>query len=768
MLRSIITSMHSRTGSPMDQYELRVDILRLAMAFGHIDLARDQQYQMQRLVRVAEGMYGRKHADVQQLRARYETDIEMALMYALTTNKPELVEYLFSKVTRPAEFLYANQARRLRELYDLRFNREASEYFPILAPDLMQARREERAQARVVARLSWEQANLLEAPPCPLLYDVMQRLEQAQAQLQICAAGTVYQLDLLVHRLLFGRLRGSVGQRQLQQLAEEAKTAPGMVTPLVFHDLMVWACLMNHFRLAHFFWRRCNHPVANALLSARLFHAMSQHYSLINIGHLHDTVTKMARMGDKFEALAMGVLDACFDEDSELTQLVLREPLNEYSELLSSRQNDDHTMEMNAIELARITKDLRFVAHSACQAVTEKEWRGRLRSDISTLLVLFNLVLWMASAFVPVLHLLLAGPRLVPMRIDIEEEDNEIHQDRRIVCERCQGIGEHASLVARRRGVGTEADKTEGNDDGSGEGEDEDDEPAYVTCQMCGGKGWQPRAVPTYERFSALVSAPVTKFWLDAIFFVGLLALYSSILLLPNEEQLTWMEILLIIWMAVLVLEELREMYPFRQRGFRLWIVNPWHQLDLSIFVGFAIALAIRLVAISAGKQWWLQLSKVFFAVNIIQVFLRLLRYYSISTTLGPKVIIMYRMVKHLATFGALLVVFMLGYGIASYALLFPDTPFEYTETFKSLLLRPYFHIYGELFLSEIEADTACVGQTLFSSCNGSYGLEGFTTPNFVDHKNLTPPPSSSSFPTLIAKAGWQCGCWPSTWWWPT
>ena len=52
--------------------------------------------------------------------------------------------------------------------------------------------------------------------------------------------------------------------------------------------------------------------------------------------------------------------------------------------------------------------------------------------------------------------------------------------------------------------------------------------------------------------------------------------------------------------------------------------------------------------------------------------------------------------------FVIVLVVFIVAYGLASQAILYPNTPFS-ASLFKKILKKPYFQMYGELFLEELE-----------------------------------------------------------------
>ena len=102
--------------------------------------------------------------------------------------------------------------------------------------------------------------------------------------------------------------------------------------------------------------------------------------------------------------------------------------------------------------------------------------------------------------------------------------------------------------------------------------------------------------------------------------------------------------------------------------------------------------------------------ARVLFAINGFLLYLRLLRVYHTSFSLGPKLIVFQKMMPQLWTFIVLLVVFLLGYGMASQALMFraPEGKFktEYIANYsliKGIVFAPYWQMYGELNIDEID-----------------------------------------------------------------
>nr|KAG5697785.1 hypothetical protein BaRGS_026742 [Batillaria attramentaria] len=93
---------------------------------------------------------------------------------------------------------------------------------------------------------------------------------------------------------------------------------------------------------------------------------------------------------------------------------------------------------------------------------------------------------------------------------------------------------------------------------------------------------------------------------------------------------------------------------------------------------------------------------RVFLALNVVPLFFRILYVFSISQELGPKVVMIQRMMKDLFWFVMILLVFITSYAIASEAILYPNTELSWQLLYR-LPRKAYWTIYGELFLEEIE-----------------------------------------------------------------
>eukprot|EP00052_Salpingoeca_macrocollata_P029292 m.294431 g.294431 ORF g.294431 m.294431 type:complete len:1804 (-) comp22964_c0_seq3:8-5419(-) len=437
---------------------------------------------------------------------------------------------------------------------------------------------------------------------------------------------------------------------------------------IAYHDLMTWSCLMNNYQLAENFWRLGSHSIANALFCSRLFVAMARMPSIVAHGEFLETRTKMYKLARKFEQLASGVLDECHRESSSKTREILRRPLDKFEIL----QKPGGKTYLNCLELAIQAKDLSFMSHPACASVVEEQWYGRI-SEESPALGILICALFPCFSCVSLL-----------MRLRQDEE----------------GVGK----------------RLEEKEEWKHWIDDTDTSKSSKTDQERGKKSWFAKWMFHNE---ALYDAPVVKFYLDVISFVALVILYMTVVLdtLPSDE-LNNREYLLAVWMGVLVMEEVRQVLQNRRRE---WAADWWNWWDTAMYTLFAAAFGWRVCGLLYLEPLnYLDSVKLLYALNLVQFLLRTLRLYAVSKNLGPKLIIIQKMLMDILTFLALFVIVLLCYGVVLHAVLFPQEALSF-DSFLNMLYAPYFQTFGELLLQEVQQNTECIGFFPFTSC-ANYG----------------------------------------------
>ena len=90
------------------------------------------------------------------------------------------------------------------------------------------------------------------------------------------------------------------------------------------------------------------------------------------------------------------------------------------------------------------------------------------------------------------------------------------------------------------------------------------------------------------------------------------------------------------------------------------------------------------------------------------------------------------KMTRDVATFLALLVIFLLSYAIAFEAIRRPFSShgYDHMDDNVRIFLLPSFQMYGEVFLDDIESTVGCSGPRHFQSCQST--LQSIVLPFFI------------------------------------
>ncbi|XP_022809071.1 transient receptor potential cation channel subfamily M member 3-like [Stylophora pistillata] len=375
----------------------------------------------------------------------------------------------------------------------------------------------------------------------------------------------------------------------------------------------------------------------------------------------------------EFKRLALDLLEKCFQENEELTQQLLTYHLENWGG-------------QTCLSLAVAVEHEEFLAHSSCQALLTDIWTGAIknahRSSIKTML----------GILIPPTIFLLAfktKQELSSMPVPQEEYEQELTTE-----EECE------------------------------EEENEEEIPSYRTSPAMtnDSKAMELRTlavsrelhrIPTYHvrrretrvvklrwtrKILEFYKAPVTKFWSNVFAYMAFLVLFSFVILVKQDKIPSISEMVLIIFVCTLCTEEIRQILHSEPPTFGSklndWASSKWNLLDGFAVVSFFIGLGLRLhpTTRSAGH--------VVYCLDVMLWIIRLLHIFSVSKHLGPYVVMIGRMTVDMLYFLLIMVIFLLAYGVAQQAILYPNEIASWS-TVSGVFFRPYFQVYGELFFDE-------------------------------------------------------------------
>ncbi|XP_074927375.1 transient receptor potential cation channel subfamily M member 4 [Chelonoidis abingdonii] len=206
-------------------------------------------------------------------------------------------------------------------------------------------------------------------------------------------------------------------------------------------------------------------------------------------------------------------------------------------------------------------------------------------------------------------------------------------------------------------------------------------------------------------RWRRFWGAPVTAFLGNVVMYLLFLLLFSYVLLLdfapPLPDGPSASEVLLYIWVFTLLCEELRQgcftgHQPLAQRV-RAYMQDPWNEFDLTALGLFLLGAVCRMFPRSYAS------GRTVLCLDFMVFTLRLIHIFAVNKQLGPKMIIVGKMMKDVFLFLFFLAVWLVAYGVTTEGLLHPSDQ-RLAWIFRRVFYRPYLQIFGQIPLNEIDA----------------------------------------------------------------
>ncbi|KAM4889199.1 LOW QUALITY PROTEIN: transient receptor potential cation channel subfamily M member 2 [Thomomys bottae] len=203
------------------------------------------------------------------------------------------------------------------------------------------------------------------------------------------------------------------------------------------------------------------------------------------------------------------------------------------------------------------------------------------------------------------------------------------------------------------------------------------------------------QAVGSPARARAFFSAPVVVFHLNTLSYFAFLCLFAYVLMVDFQPSPSWCERLIYLWLFSLVCEETRQLfYDPDECGLMkmasLYFSDFWNKLDACAILLFIAGLTCRLIPAT------LYPGRVVLSLDFILFCLRLMHIFTVSKTLGPKIIIVKRMMKDVFFFLFLLAVWVVSFGVAKQAILIHNES-RVDWIFRGVVYHSYLTIFGQI-----------------------------------------------------------------------
>ncbi|KAJ1121114.1 hypothetical protein NDU88_009242 [Pleurodeles waltl] len=205
----------------------------------------------------------------------------------------------------------------------------------------------------------------------------------------------------------------------------------------------------------------------------------------------------------------------------------------------------------------------------------------------------------------------------------------------------------------------------------------------------------RPEPVNCHQRLVEFFTAPVVIFYWNVIAYIGFLWLFAYILMIDFQITPSWREYLLYAWIFTIFCEELRQsFYDLDDMGSvkkcKLYILNFWNQVDVLALLLFSIGVICRLIQVTfyAGR--------IVLSLDFAIFCFRLMHIFAVSKVLGPKIIMMWRMIKDIFSFLFLLAVWIVSFGVSKQAITVHNEK-RLHWIFWNVVYKPYLTLFGEI-----------------------------------------------------------------------
>ncbi|XP_072230099.1 transient receptor potential cation channel subfamily M member 4-like [Leuresthes tenuis] len=427
-------------------------------------------------------------------------------------------------------------------------------------------------------------------------------------------------------------------------------------------SLFIWAVLQNRSEMATFFWEMAGESVLSALSGCKMLRELSK------LEVETETKLSMKELAQRFENLAHDVFSSCYrsDESRSFTLLIRKSPVWGGTTCLQMGMGAD----------ARL-----FFSHDGVQSLLSQIWWGDMKRNTEV----WKLLLTFFCPF-------LCYTNLISFR---EQEDSQEEEEGK-PSEDWPGrendnfygatvfsFSDIKHLEAETQGVTT---------------------PRTTTIRGMPQPHRPPKRPFIVSRWRRFWFAPVTSFLGNVLMYFLFLLLFAYVLLVdfkpppPAGPAIT--EYVLYFWVFTIVCEEIRETFflgsmTWRQ-SLRVYSQDVWNKCDLTAITLFIVGLICRMFGWSYG------FGRDVLCVDYMVFTLRLIHIFAIHKQLGPKIIIVGKMMKDVFFFLFFLGVWLMAYGVANQALLYSYDP-SLDRIFRRVFYRPYLHIFGQIPVEEVD-----------------------------------------------------------------
>ncbi|NP_001155066.1 transient receptor potential cation channel, subfamily M, member 8 L homeolog isoform X1 [Xenopus laevis] len=192
-------------------------------------------------------------------------------------------------------------------------------------------------------------------------------------------------------------------------------------------------------------------------------------------------------------------------------------------------------------------------------------------------------------------------------------------------------------------------------------------------------------------------TSPFVVFSWTVIFYIGFLLGFAYVLLMDFQPVPTGLEIAVYVLVFILLCDEIRQMY---MSGIK-YFTDLWNIMDILAILYFIAGIVFRLHRSNSSA---LYTGRVIFCLDYIIFTVRLIHIFTVSRNLGPKIIMLQRMLIDVFFFLFLFAVWVIAFGVARQGILRLNEH-RWEWIFRSVIYEPYLAVFGQ-YIADVDGTT--------------------------------------------------------------
>ncbi|XP_052275595.1 transient receptor potential cation channel subfamily M member-like 2 isoform X2 [Dreissena polymorpha] len=467
-----------------------------------------------------------------------------------------------------------------------------------------------------------------------------------------------------------------------------------------FVDLFLFAVLFNRRKLGECMWRHCQNKLGAALVASSILKTFAKSAGRNLELQLS---TDLMNHSSFYEKKASDVLTECFKRDKKMAQDLLIKKLEPPFDLMSPLALVDN----NYLKY--------FMGNECCQTKLNGIWRGKIATHLpwwKILLALFMPIFIFGIKFTtnnrPFKVQTFCGRKPNRNKGNPVDNPDEHAQTSGGTKRKINKVnpGDKPDVLAQTC-CGTDKAKTNKVEQQNklhyylNIGKESSKPQLYSVGMRCNQKDG---VIQIVDAMYYLYTSPFSVYTLNMLSYVIFMFYFSYFIIVDLDEETSFREYTIWAWAVTMFVEEMRQLITHRTPGLnskiKVWIGSHWNKFDLLINILFITTVALRYELSGNAFQY----VRFLYSITVAMYFMRFLQAFLVAKNIGPKIIMIRKMLVSLLSFLGIFMVFFVSFSVMYQANLYPNSP-PSVSLLKKLVYKPYWQIFGELFLDELSGD---------------------------------------------------------------